>query len=201
MITTTFRKLIRARIHEESYKSVIRALGGVDAYGLDTPVTALQILEYNDFEAALGVLEVACDDPSKTLLSFRADCEEHVLHIFEAKYPNDKRPRRAVEATRKFVQDEIGINELNEARVCARTASQLMTWSAEVTTAARATSRALVWISINNAAWAAGRYAAETSGWVTRGDLIWDTAWHAGWDAERRWQTEKLKEYLNKEAE
>ena len=31
---------------------------------------------------------------------FAADCAEHVLHLFESKYPNDSRPRLAIEAAR-----------------------------------------------------------------------------------------------------
>ena len=36
-----------------------------------------------------------------------ADCAEHVLHIFERDYPNDKRPREAIEAARAFARGEI----------------------------------------------------------------------------------------------
>jgi hypothetical protein len=39
---------------------------------------------------------------------FAADCAEHVLPIFEARYPDDTRPRKAVEAARQFARGEIG---------------------------------------------------------------------------------------------
>ncbi len=39
---------------------------------------------------------------------FAADCAEHVLPIFEAKRPNDDRPRKAIEAARAFARGEIG---------------------------------------------------------------------------------------------
>lgn len=38
---------------------------------------------------------------------FACDCADHVLHLYEDKYPNDKRPREAIEARRKFAKGEI----------------------------------------------------------------------------------------------
>lgn len=35
------------------------------------------------------------------------DCAERVLHLFEKMYPEDKRPRDAIEASRKFAHGEI----------------------------------------------------------------------------------------------
>jgi hypothetical protein len=35
---------------------------------------------------------------------FACDCAEKVLYIYEAEYPDDNRPRRAIEATRKYVK-------------------------------------------------------------------------------------------------
>lgn len=40
----------------------------------------------------------------KSARLFCCDCAEHVLHIFEAKYPNDMRPRRAIEAARAYAE-------------------------------------------------------------------------------------------------
>jgi hypothetical protein len=37
------------------------------------------------------------------LVTYTADCAEHVLPIFEDRHPGDKRPRRAVEAARAWV--------------------------------------------------------------------------------------------------
>lgn len=37
-------------------------------------------------------------------LNFMLDCAENVLDIFEDYYPNDKRPRFAIETTRRFVE-------------------------------------------------------------------------------------------------
>ena len=50
---------------------------------------------------------------------FACDCADHVLHFFEDKYPNDKRPREAIEAGRKFAKGEISAAAWAAARVAA----------------------------------------------------------------------------------
>ena len=40
----------------------------------------------------------------KILARWAADCAEHVLPYFEDKYPNDKRPRRAIETLREWIR-------------------------------------------------------------------------------------------------
>jgi len=43
--------------------------------------------------------------PKENIALAAADIAESVLHIFKAKYPNDKRPRLAIEAARKGDED------------------------------------------------------------------------------------------------
>jgi hypothetical protein len=61
-----------------------------------------------------------------------------VLNIFEKKYPNDKRPREAIEVGRKYARHEIDAAAGDAARAAAGAA-------------ARAAARAAAW----DAAWAA----------------------------------------------
>ena len=42
-------------------------------------------------------------EDQKPLLLWAADCAEHVLPCSETQYPNDNRPRKAIEATRAWV--------------------------------------------------------------------------------------------------
>jgi len=42
----------------------------------------------------------------ESLALWAADCAEHVLPYFEEKYPEDARPRRAIEAARVSGQKE-----------------------------------------------------------------------------------------------
>jgi hypothetical protein len=61
---------------------------------------------------------------------------ENVLHVFETKYPNDKRPRLAIEAKRKFIKGEINKDKLTAASAAARYAAgaarYAAAWTAEL---------------------------------------------------------------------
>jgi hypothetical protein len=46
----------------------------------------------------------ASDNPEEKI-SLAIQCAEKVLFIFEEKYPNDKRPRKAIEAAKKYLED------------------------------------------------------------------------------------------------
>ena len=67
---------------------------------------------------------------------FACDCTRHTLHFFEDKYPEDKRPRLAIEASERTIEDQS--QELLAARAAAWTAAS----DAARTTAWAATSTA-----------------------------------------------------------
>ena len=96
---------------------------------------------------------------------FGADCAEHVLHHFEDVYPDDTRPRKAIDAARAYARGTISREEMAAAQAAARDAVQ-----AAVRDAARA------------AALDAARDAARAA------------ARDAAWDAEREWQANRLGE-------
>ena len=62
----------------------------------------------------------------RNLRLFAADCAEHVLPLFEQRYPDDKRPREAIEVARRFARGEATREELAAARAAARAAET--TW-------------------------------------------------------------------------
>jgi len=119
----------------------------------------------------------------RTARLFSADCAGRVLHLYEDKCPDDKRPRLAILASRDFANGLITEKQLAAARAAARDAA----WAA-----ARAAARA--------AAWAAARAGVRDAARVASRDAARDAAWAAAWagvrDAERKWQTVKLMEYL-----
>ena len=60
----------------------------------------------------------------KSMRLFAANCAEHVLNYFEDKYPEDTRPREAIQAARDFAEGKIGIEELEVAREAAWAAAR-----------------------------------------------------------------------------
>ena len=53
-----------------------------------------------------------------------ADCAEHVLPCFEEKYPNDRRPRKAIGAGRAWARGEIAPSEARAAAFAAHAAAR-----------------------------------------------------------------------------
>ena len=84
----------------------------------------------------------------KSARLFAADCAERVLPIYEKEYPDDDRPRKAIQAARDYANGKITKDKLAAAWDAARAAA----WDA-----ARAAARDAAWA----AAWAAARDAAK----------------------------------------
>lgn len=117
--------------------------------------------------------------PDNILHEFSCRCAEHVLHLYEAEYPNDHRPRNAIKAKRRWMNKEITENELATARDDA--------WAA-VRTTTKATVRAAAWAATMATTKAATKAAAA---WAARATAR---------DDEDQWQFEMLKELLNGDA-
>ena len=76
-----------------------------------------------------------------------ADFAERVLPLFEAQYPDDDRPRKAIDAVRAYARGEITKEQLDAA-----------------------------WDAAGDAAWAAAWDAAGDAAWAAAGDAAWDSA-------------------------
>ena len=66
----------------------------------------------------------------KTARLFAADCAEHVLHIYEKQYPDDYKPRKAIQAASDFANGLISKKELAAAWSAAWSAARSAAWSA-----------------------------------------------------------------------
>ena len=104
----------------------------------------------------------------RTMRLFAADCAERVVTIYEKEYPDDDRPRLAIQAARDFANGKITKKQLDAARAAA--------WNA---------ARDAAGAAARDAAWAAARAAAR------------DAARAAAWNAAQKWQTRRLFEYLD----
>ena len=104
-----------------------------------------------------------------------ADFAEHVLPLFEAEYPDDDRPRKAIEAARAYARGEITKEQLDDARAAARDAAAAAAWDA-ARAAARDDARADARAAAAAAAGAAARTAAR--------------------DDERAWQQQRIDEVV-----
>ena len=175
-LTTTFRQAKEAKACKASYKKFAKSVRGVKAYGLDTPIPLLSILEMNGLGDALWCLQVVPpeqrEERDRIARLFACDGAGRVLYLFEEYAPNDSRPRKAIEVSRRFAAGEAITKELEAARDAAGDAAEAA-WAA-------------AWAGA--AAWAAAGAAAEAAG-AADGDAAWNT--------EREWQMNKLREYLS----
>ena len=146
MLHTTFRKAKEARACIESYKKMAMALGGVKEYGEDTPIPLDKVLEVCGLDDALWSLCIVLEPADREIRLLACDFAEHILPIYEKRYPNDNRPRNAIATSRRFANGEATREELDAACAAA--------W------AARAAARA-AWAAAKAAAWAAARAAGR----------------------------------------
>ena len=160
-------------------------------------------------------VNVICENlelPENSHVLLAADYAEHVLYIYEDKYPGDLHPRKAIKATRKFTRGEIDLSTLEKAREAAREAA----WAAEV--AARAAAREAAWaaeVAARAAAWAVARAAraaaraaeaaeaawaaARTAAWAAAYNISSDTdyvEWQQARDAEVAWQVRRFVDVM-----
>ena len=99
-----------------------------------------------------------------------------MLPIYEQRYPEDERPRKAIETKQLWLDGNASDKELDAARDAARYAAGAAAWGA---------ARATAW----DAAWAAA--------WAAAGDAAGDAARAAARDAARDAAIKKYSGWIN----
>ncbi|MDP2729632.1 MAG: Imm5 family immunity protein, partial [Dehalococcoidales bacterium] len=178
-------------------REMAKALGGVAHYGKDTPIPLDKILEVCGLDDTLWALRIVIEPADREIRLFACDCAERVLPVFEQQYPDEKRPRQAIEIARKFANGTAAAVELRAA------ASATASATASAASAARDAAWAAAWAAWD-AAWDAARAAARDAASATASAAARDArdaasaaAWDAASAAERDWQKARLIELLN----
>ncbi len=182
MITTTLNKIRQKEPCQNGWEKLLKFLNKTEAD--DEPLPLLTILKSNGVSDCLWAFQ--CTEGYDSIYRhIAADFAESVLHIFEEKYPEDKRPRQAIQAARDFADGKID----GAARDAARDAA----WDA-ARDAARAAARAAARDAAGDAAGDAARDAAWDAAWAA----AWDAARAAARDAEEKKQYQIILKYLSK---
>jgi Imm-5 like putative immunity protein len=116
--------------------------------------------------------------------NFAADCAGHVLHFFEERYPDDKRPRLAIEAARSGQVSAANANAANAAAYAAHADAAAAADYAVHADAAAAADCAAAYAAAY-AAHAAADAAADATAHAANAAAYADYA-------ERKWQTKRL---------
>jgi hypothetical protein len=128
------------------------------------------------------------DEPDHRLMAiWAADCAEHVLPYFEDIYPEDDRPRKAVEAARAWVRGDLSMVDARKAALASHAAARDANNKA-AQTAARAAGHAAATAHAADHARHAAAYAVKAA---SAAEITGDAA-----DAERDWQYRRLPEHL-----
>jgi hypothetical protein len=121
----------------------------------------------------------------RLLATWAADCAEHVLPLFGERYPQDDRPRRAIETARAWACGEVTVGEARAAALEAYAAARAAADDA-ARAAARAAGHAVATAHMADHALRAAAYAIQAAG--TRRDDVMAVS------RERTWQQERLPE-------
>jgi hypothetical protein len=204
MLNTTFTKLKETEGSAGVYKKLAKYLGPIGKYGKNTPIPLDNVLESVGLTETIWTMRCTVEPPFELLLEFACRCAEHVLPVYEGKYPEDKRVRGAIKAARKwFVTDKTDYPKY-EADT---------THSAHSATHATYIAFAAHETKVATAAWAAhitADIAADNAhGYQYHADaehvalmassVLYAT--YANWTlsaAEIKWQTKTLRELLRK---
>ena len=130
-----------------------------------------------------------------------ADFAERVLPLFEAEYPDDDRPRKAIEAARAYARGEITKEQMAAAGAAAWDAAMAAAGAA-AWDAAKNAAWAAAWDAAGTAAraaaWADARADARAAAWAVAGDAAKNAAaWDAAaWGDERAWQQQRIDEVV-----
>jgi hypothetical protein len=217
LLTTSLYRLRKFHACESRYSHLGSALG--EDYGDKTPINLLRILEANGVEDCLWALCATDQNCDMVARLMAADFAEGVLPLYEQRYPNDTRPRAAIQAARDYAHGRIGAAAWDAARDAARDAASAAAWDAAWGVAKDAASAAAWGVAkdaARDAAWAAAwgvakdaaRAAARAAAWdvakdaaraaarAAAWDAAWDAAWAAAWDVARDAQAVIIRRYL-----
>src|SRR6185369_15521232 len=157
-LTTTFKQLRENGACMKGYNKLVRAVQNKPftekdeqresyiIYKHDKPINLLTILESNGVDDCLWSLRVVIHNDVDKIARY---CAMKCLNNFEQCYPNDMRPRKAIEACLQFANGEITQDELKSAAESAESAESAA-WSA-------------AWSAARSAAWSAAESAAESA--------------------------------------
>jgi hypothetical protein len=146
----------------------------------------MEILKFVDTSINKSIAELLSKQDHRTLVLWATDCAEHVLPYFEERYPQDNRPRKAIEAGRAWARGEIAMSEARTAAFATHAAARDTNEDAACA-AARAAGHAAATAHVVGHAVHTATYAAKAATYATE-----PTDAGASTAKERNWQYQHL---------
>jgi hypothetical protein len=140
------------------------------------------------------IVELVRKTDHKTLAIWAIDCAERVLPYFEEKYPDDNRPRKAIESLQEWIRTgEFRMADVRKAALDAHAAAREVGEDNAARSAARATGQAMATAHVSNHSIGAANYALQAVYRATNSS-------YAAMDKERDWQYQHLFRLREKSA-
>ena len=199
MLHITFNSIKAKEDCYYDYDILSNYLGGDSNYGMDKPISLIKCLESNTLDDVIWALRATLEDSSSFSKQFAIACAEHVLPIFEEKYPEDKRPREALEAAKAGTISEEILKAADAAYYAAAAAA-----AAYYAYAAACSSRNSYYAAACSSRAAAAAACADAAAACATADAAAAAAaaasayCTAATAAERQWQKELLIKMLSK---
>ena len=133
MLHTTMHLLKQAKACKGGYTKLAHHLGV--GWDKNQPIPLTKVLDSNGLADALwclrAVLPAETVNRDKLSRLLAGDYAEHVLPLWEDKYPNDKRPRQAIEAARQYAAGHLTNLALAAAEAVAEARAAEHEWQAQ----------------------------------------------------------------------
>jgi hypothetical protein len=142
-VYTTLKQIRDCSPCEDGYKKLVKSLGGLSAYGEDTPVSFKQIYDSNGHDDTLWCLRTTAPETHNLWRHFAVDAAEMVEHLM-----TDERSKNALRVARNHADGKATDDELAAAWAAARDAAGDATWAAAwaaASAAARDAARDAAW--------------------------------------------------------
>jgi hypothetical protein len=141
-----------------------------------------------------SIAELVGKADHKTLAGWAIDCVERVLPYFEEKYPEDARPRKAIEALRKWIHTgTFKMADVRKAALDAHAAAREVGEDNAARSAARAAGQAVATAHVPAHSIGAANYSLQA---IYRAANSSDA--DAAISRERDWQYQRLLELVEK---
>jgi len=122
VLPATLRAIRKKKAFQVDWQKMLDGLD-IDTE-IKTPLPLLKILETNGIVDTIRVLRAVDKKYRNAVRLFACHCARKVLPIYENEFPNEERPRKAIEAAERYAHGEISQKELNEAHKAAWVATR-----------------------------------------------------------------------------
>ncbi len=148
MLKTTLTLLRNANACSSGLVTLTSSLG--TKWPVDKEISLTRILKSNGLNHAIWAMRATTEPCKRAIVLLSVDFAMEVLKNFESQFPEDKRPREALQAAIDFMDGKITLAELENKRSAMRSAAR-----SAMRSAARSAARSAMYSEMYSAAYSA----------------------------------------------